>query len=240
MSIQLKTRTIIYLVLGLLALSFSSGYIISCRRTDRASTLALHAKDSIITEYKVKLKGMEATAYQVTQIVETQRKALRLGELKNTELRALNLKFAYEVTRMKFKVDSLMNVPHNGQIITLHDTVYKERNAILLPFEFKKKDAYLDLTGKFDNSGKLSVSLMMNLDVDVYSGLSRKLHKPIAVVTTQNPYFRAINVTSVKMDENLPKKWGIGLIGGYGIGLYSSPKLIPFLGIGVSRNIIRF
>jgi hypothetical protein len=36
------------------------------------------------------------------------------------------------------------------------------------------------------------------------------------------------------------RKWGIGLQAGYGIRLAETPQLTPYIGVGVSYNIIRF
>lgn len=48
-----------------------------------------------------------------------------------------------------------------------------------------------------------------------------------------------INTTTVKTYQR-PKRWGIGIQVGYGMTVTAEPKLHPYIGIGLSYNILTF
>lgn len=48
-----------------------------------------------------------------------------------------------------------------------------------------------------------------------------------------------INTTTVKTYQR-PKRWGIGIQVGYGMTVAAEPKLHPYIGIGLSYNILTF
>jgi hypothetical protein len=191
---------------------------------------------------KVKLHGTETTAYQFQQIITSQRKAIRDGDIERAELKALHISDASEITYLKLRVDTLLsNVSNNAQIAVVHDTITKEaKNALLLPFNFSRVDKWLNLNGMFNNVGKLDIDLNLSFDVDIYSGISKITKKRTAVITTDCSYIKVIGIKSFKFDEQKPKKWGVGVQAGYGVLLSNPVKMSPYVGIGVSRNIIVF
>ena len=40
--------------------------------------------------------------------------------------------------------------------------------------------------------------------------------------------------------KNKPKRWGIGVQVGYGVTIGSTPKFAPYVGVGISYNILNF
>lgn len=63
-------------------------------------------------------------------------------------------------------------------------------------------------------------------------------------VSTANPDTRVSGIKTYRVYEK-PKKWGIGLVAGYGISIpngttYGKPNPVPFIGIGLTRTLIRF
>jgi hypothetical protein len=159
------------------------------------------------------------------------------------ELKKLNIKRLAEITKLIFRIDTLLeDVSHGGEIITIHDTIYKDKdiNAIVLPFSFTKKDEWMSLGGDFDNTGKLGIALKMQADVNVYTGITKKTKEPFCVVTSPNPYLNVINVQSYKTDTYKPRTFSVAVQLGYGLILAKDPQISPYVGIGISRNLISF
>jgi hypothetical protein len=96
------------------------------------------------------------------------------------------------------------------------------------------------LKGDFDAKGKLGLSLKMDAGLDIWTGMDSKSKLPVARVTSNNPYLNILTVSSIKLDTQKPKKFGIGFQIGYGICVNNPPEFSPYIGIGISRNIIRF
>lgn len=48
-------------------------------------------------------------------------------------------------------------------------------------------------------------------------------------------------VTTTVTDKSNPKRWGIGIQAGYGVGVSSGQvTTFPYIGVGISYNIVRF
>jgi hypothetical protein len=242
MSITLSTK---YWILGaLLAIVgiFALGWYIGRVKGDRASQALLAVKNDSILILKVKIHGIEQTAYQMTQVVTTQKEAIRKGDLEKAELKALHLKNLAEISRLSLKIDTLLsNVSNNAQIIVVHDTITKEaRSALLLPFNFSRVDKWLNLNGMFNKDGKLDIDLNLSFGVDIYSGINKDTKKRTTTIVSDCPYVKTIGIKSFKFDENKPKKWGVGVSAGYSLILESTPRFAPTIGLSLQRNFIRF
>ena len=57
------------------------------------------------------------------------------------------------------------------------------------------------------------------------------------MVKNDNPYSSTEELKAYKLKMPKPKRFGLGIQGGYGIGGYG---LTPYIGIGLSYNIINF
>ena len=203
----------------------------------------LETAQNEISFYKAKVGRDSVFLAQTEQRLVSEREAKKELEITNRDLRAMNIKQANEIDRLKFRIDTLLeDVNHGGTIVVIHDTITQApTNAILLPFSFEKKDKWLELKGRFDPQGKLDVSLEMDLSVDVITGIDKE-KKPTCVLKTDNPYLQTINIASYKTDFQKPKRYGIGLQIGYGLGITEDKSVVatPYVGFGLSYNLIRF
>lgn len=243
MSIQLKTKWVVLLVfaLGLAIISF--GMVLGYHYGQKGLKDVKNAYSDSLLTMKVKLHGAEMTAYQMTQLVVSQKQAIKDLGLKNSDLTKLNIKKTDEISQLKLKIDTLIqNVSHTGQVVVVHDTITRQpHNAILLPFSFDKSDKYVSLKGNFDEKGSLSVKLSLEIGIDAISGIDMQ-NKPKLTLLTDNPYIKAITVKSYKTNQVKPLKWSIGFQAGYGF-VYPKSKnveLAPFMGVGVTRSLVRF
>jgi hypothetical protein len=241
MTVVVKTKYWIIITICLICGLFVSGYVIGHKRAIVASNATINALSEELTRTVITLNNTKLYVTSVEQEIKTLREAKQAGDLTNTELRKLNLKLVNENTRLQLVVDTLFeDVFFGGEVIEIHDTVNVTSNAIKLPFSFEKKDKFLDLKGDFDAKGKLGLSLKMDASLDIWTGVDSKSKLPVARVTSNNPYLNILSVSSIKLDTQKPKKFGIGFQIGYGIGIANPPKFSPYIGIGISRNIIRF
>jgi hypothetical protein len=178
---------------------------------------------------------------QKEQEIGTLKQAKKEGDITNAELRKLHIKDLSEISRIKLQIDTLLTINHSGTVVVIHDTItHAPKNAILLPFSFEKKDKWIDLKGDFNSQGKLDCSLKLQIDGDLLIGVDKITKKNTATFINDCPYLDVLSINSIKMDVAKPKKYGIGIIGGYGMNLIGTIKTYPFLGIGLSYIIIRF
>jgi len=68
--------------------------------------------------------------------------------------------------------------------------------------------------------------------------LKKKEKTPSIIITSENSYIKTLSVSSIKFDMPKPKKYGIGLQIGW--GLTKELKTSPYIGVGLSYNLIRF
>jgi hypothetical protein len=127
-------------------------------------------------------------------------------------------------------------------VIVIHDTIQKANptKAIILPFNFSKKDQWLSLNGSFDKDGLLGVKLSMDVPVNVITGYSKQTKANIVAVTTPNTYINTISVQSYKSDSQKKKRWGIGAEIGWGWEISGNIKGDPFIGFGLSYDLFQF
>ena len=251
MKIETKTRNLIIGVfIGLIAL-FGLGWYFGMSRERSSWNIDRNVIKAEIKRLQFKLDSTTYYVSKVQQELTTQRELVRQGELDKKYLKGLNIKQANEISMLTFRVDTLIqDVTHNGYIIDYAYSVtqnmksqidsLKRQKAILLPFSFHKIDKWLTLRGDFDKDGALSTRLSMDIEVDVVTGISKD-KQPVCAVTTTNPYIQTVNVQSYKFDSHKPTKFGIGFQIGWGLQFANQkPQLSPYIGVGVSRNIIRW
>jgi hypothetical protein len=236
-----KIKYIILAIIIVFAGLFFCGWHFGHKKAESASNDAKIALNKEITRLIVEIGDKKTYIASIEQAYKTQKQAIKSSELSREELRKLNLKTVNELTRAKLRIDTLLaDVSHNGHIITIHDTITinKDQNCILLPFTFSQKDEWLNLSGVFNNQGKLDISLKKDLFLDVWSGVEKKTKLPKVTISTNDPYIGIIDIKSAKFDFPKEKKYSIGLQIGYGISNQFKPT--PYIGIGISRNIFSF
>lgn len=238
----IKTKYIIIGVLMAFLTIFFFGWRIGHKRADNASQTIQNALHDEIRRYVIEIDKKILYIAEKDQEIKTLRQAKHAGDLTNEELRKLNVKYVHELTRLKLVIDTLLlDFPHNGQVVIIHDTVTvnKDKKAILLPFTFSKRDQWIALAGTFNTEAKLDINLRINADLDIWAVQKKKKDQPVVMVTSDNPYLNVISVKSIKLDVPRDKKFGIGLQMGYGIG-FNAKSPTPYVGVGLQYSIIKF
>jgi hypothetical protein len=236
--------------MGVVLAAFLFGGYVGRQKGINSRKPLIDALTSQISHYTAVIHGDSLEIAQTRQELVTERQARRELEITNRDLRALNVKQANEISRLNLQIDTLLkDVMHNGEVISILDSQIqglkeagesiKKQKAILLPFQFSKKDKYLDLGGNFDINGRLDISLKMTAEVDVITGIDKE-KKPTIVITSDNPYLKTIGVRSFKTDTPKPKRYGLGVQIGYGIPASNPLSLKPYVGVGISYNLIVF
>lgn len=249
MSYNIKSKYLFAAILIALCGIFFGGWYIGAQKVKTASSATQNALKDTIEKLTVQINDTEYTLTRTEQELITEKELRKRDILEKKDLKALSLKQANEISRLKLRIDTLLeDIKHNGQIIvvqnsrinSLADSVVANnkptQKAILLPFTFAKKDQWLDLKGMFDDNGKLGIDLKMDMDVDVITGVAKTKERNVNVLT-DSPYIGVINVKSYKTDVQKPKRMGIGAVVGYGV---CRNGLSPYIGIGLSYNVIRF
>lgn len=239
----MRTKYFILALIGLILATFFLGRYSYRQKAESALNDIYVALNDTVEHFKYRIDTTAFYASRISQIVVSQKEAIRNLEITKEELRKLNLKKANELTKLKLQVDTLLtNISSTGNIMVVYDTIIAPDsiNVIRLPFTFEQKDEWLDLFGAFNHKGELGINLKMDVPVDLWTGIDKKTKQPIAILTTPNKYIQTINITSLKMDMPKPKKYGIGLQFGYGVIFGDPIKTAPYFGVGLSRNLIRF
>lgn len=125
------------------------------------------------------------------------------------------------------------------QIKYVYDTVYQDGDTILIPktiHSVKHKDAWVDIDIQSDS---MDTHIGIQIENEYTVSLVKNKKKWEAIVKNRNPYSTVKEITAVKLGGvPKPKKFGVGFHLGYGVN--SSFKLNPYIGIGVSYNVISF
>ncbi len=243
--IQIKNKTLVIIFLSVIVATFAGGWLLGRFARDRASEGLISSQSVLIKTYVYQIGDLKKKAAETEQLVFDLRYAVEMAMISKEEYRKLAMRYVNEMTALQLQVDTLLqDVEHNGQIIHIDSTIVVQdygESVIVLPFTFKKSDMYMTLGGSFSELGNLDISLKLDANVDVWTGIDKKTKAYKAVVTTDNPYINTIGISSIKMDLEPVRRWGIGITGGYGIG-YTNKKIspFPFIGIGLTRNFIRF
>jgi len=243
MSIKVSNKTLFLAILIAILAIFFGGWYLGFTKNNKAQNVLIQEQKKEIERLVVQINDTEYYVTKVEQELATEKELRKKDILEKKELKALSLKQANEINRLSIRIDTLLeDVSHTGNIIPT-DTVYVDNtphNAILLPFSFAKTDQWLTLKGNFDKNGELGINISMDVAISAISGIDKTTKKPTLVVTTDNTYINVINIASYKTDTPKPKTWGIGVVAGYGLILNSQPEIKPFIGVGLSRNFIRF
>lgn len=119
-------------------------------------------------------------------------------------------------------------------LITQIDTQYFPKPV---PYKVEVRDTiYIDNSFQNDKDWKVFVQGVKEYRDSTYyarvSGINAFLEEIRVYPRTTTKY-----ITQTEYVREKPKKWGIGVIGGYGIG---SSGLQPYIGFGISYDIIQF
>ena len=142
---------------------------------------------------------------------------------------------------MRGKVEILKDsIKHSGTVI-INDCDSITDPFVILPFEFRDSTQYYDLWGDMDTVGIMSFGLEVPVSLDIWSGKDKDIKGNYKVIVTSlNPYVKITDIKSYKFDLPRPKKWGLGITGGYGMNPQKIGEFFPYIGLGLSYNFVRF
>jgi hypothetical protein len=144
MQITIKTRNIILACVVLISGIFVFGWYLGIQKNKRATQGLITAQDTVINRFATEINNLTVYVSQKRQEVTTLQGALKNSELTREELRKLNISHLQEITRLKLKIDTLIDsIPNTGVVI--RDTcLATDQAAIILPFSFQKSDRWID------------------------------------------------------------------------------------------------
>jgi hypothetical protein len=238
--IQIKNSTIIIVIAVALVLCFGGGYLLGRHDRSSTSTTIINGLNDIISTYSYQVNGLEKRVAEKETLIMSQRQALAEGLLVKEELRKLKIKHATDVVNFKSTIEILLDsIKHTGTVVISPCPPDEDHPVLYLPLVFGEQNDYLHLRGEFDEQGKLSMDIKIPLSVDVFTGYDKTIKKYKTTVGTDNPYVQFNDIRSVQLDLRKPRRFGVGVIGGYGLGL-GTPKLTPIIGVGLSYSLIQF
>lgn len=218
MTIKINKILLVVLVLGLLVGLFFAGRLSTRNERLGLQSQTSESKDSL-KHFKVVIDSLTYYVAQKDQTIATKENAIMEGRIERDKYKKLYYsKIEHEIQLNATIAALLDSIKNNAQVIY----VYKDNDSIpcaKLPFSFSKKDQYLDLSGSFDERAKMSMSLKMDVPLDVVIGLKKK-GTPSVSVLTQNPYCNITKINGLKVVDD--KKWydspwiyvGSGFVGG--------------------------
>jgi len=240
--IEIKTRTIIIGVLIALFVAFGAGWLLGRLARNDTATSIINGQNDIIRTYSYEINGLQRQAHEKDALIMSLRSAFAEGLLLKEELRLLKIKKLNEVTHLETAVEILLDsIAYLQANPPVNPPCPPDENhpVLYLPLAFHETNEYLNLQGLFDENGKLSMDIKLPLAMDVWTGFDRKTKKYKAVLTYENPYVQTIDIRNVKMEWTKVSRFGLGIIGGYGVS-WGNYKPLPIIGIGIAYNVIRF
>ena len=238
--ITIKNKWLIVALTITLAGTLTLGWYWGKARGDRASTDTINTLNGLIKEYVIDINGLKKQVSEKQQLILSQKQAIDIHLIEKSELKKLHFKAVNEVTRLKAEISILKDsLSHSGTVVIVEpcDSVGLSYPVIKIPFTFKEVNEYYTLSGGFSEVGIMDIDLNVPISLSVWTGIEKGSKDYKAVVTTTNPHVKITELESVKFDLPKPKKFGIGIQTGYGIG---KNGIGPYIGIGISYNIIRF
>jgi len=241
--IQIRNRTLIIGLLIAFGVTFLGGWLLGRFNRDNASRTIIQGLNETMRIYTYQIDGLLKTANEKDAIIATQRQAIREGIVLKEELRILKLKYVRDLTRVNGTIEILIDSIAQFRPVVIPcppDELYHP--VLYLPLAWRDSTEYYDISGEFDTTGVLSMRVGAPVDLNVWIGNDSEIKGNVkTVVTSLNPFVKIKDIKSFVFDMPKPKKWGIGITGGYGVA-YTEKKIVPspFIGLGITRTILRF
>lgn len=136
-------------------------------------------------------------------------------------------------------VSTSTNINATNPTIVIHDTTKVFGESIPDIYKSKLKNQWYSgsITARQDST-TLKISIENKYSVVIgEEGKFWEKKRPFVEVTNENPYTKTNQLRAFVTSKPKEKKWGIGVIGGYGVG---SKGLTPIVGIGIQYIIFKF
>jgi hypothetical protein len=238
--VTVKNKWLLLALLLLLIGAIILGWKIGKARGESAAQHNIDALNGQIKEYVIDINGLKKQVSERQQLILTQNQAINAHLIEKSELKKLYFKSVNEVTSLKAQISILKDsLSHTGVITIVEpcDSVGYSFPVIKLPFTFKDGNEDYTLSGGFSEAGIMNIDLNVPIILDIWTGIDKVSKDYKVVVTTPNKVVKITELRSVKLDLPKPKRIGLGAQIGWGVG---KNGLTPYVGIGLSYNIIRF
>jgi len=174
--------------------------------------------------FKTRVNDLGQVVSEQAQLKVTMENAISMGLLRESELKANNLKLVQSNVRLTEELRAAALAGQYDQppvIIHTGDNV----PCLKLPTRFGYQDTWLSIRTSIDTLGNpVYDSILVISKPTVFVGLERtglfKKDKPVVIYTNENPYFSTTSMTNVVIEDK--KKWyktrgfamGMGALGG--------------------------
>lgn len=218
----IKTALAISMLLLILGLIYNNHQI----RKELKQAQELAAADS--TQYfKTRVNSLGQTISTQDQTIATLDNAIALGLIRESELKANNLKLVQSNVRL---TEQLTAAGLAGQYDTPPEIIYitvagEKTPSLRLPTSFGYKDTWLSIRTSIDTLGNaIYDSILVISKPTIWVGIEKtglfKKDKPVVIYRNENPYFTTVAMTNVVIEDK--KKWyktrgfafGAGFVGG--------------------------
>lgn len=239
---MLNIKTPIW-VLALVAVLF---LIVTCNSVQKENRLSSQLKlyktlvEDTLVQYRDK-NGVLSSKVKVLEVLN-KNQILELNTNKQTLIRLqdeLKVQQGRVTNSVGFSGQTKFDTIIKTEIKYVYDTLYQDGDTILIPlkkYAVHHNDRWMNINFDSDSS-KTTVSIQVENEYTV--SLVKKKKKYEAIVKNYNPYSSVSEISAVSLQGfPRPKKFGLGVHLGYGIN--SSFRVQPYIGIGVSYNVIRF
>ncbi len=239
---MLNIKTPIW-VLAFVAVLF---LIVTCNNVQKENRLSSQLKlyktliEDTLVQYRDK-NGVLSSKVKVLEVLN-KNQILELNTNKQTLIRLqdeLKVQQGRVTNSVGFSGQTKFDTIIKTQIKYVYDTLYQDGDTILIPlkkYAVHHNDRWIGVNFDSDSS-KTTVSIQVENEYTV--SLVKKKKKYEAIVKNYNPYSSVSEISAISLQGfPRPKKFGLGVQLGYGIN--SSFRVQPYIGIGLSYNVIRF
>ena len=201
-------------VLGLLALSFWVG---GCKHRKEADSLntALYKASGTIVENNIKIRGLEVAVFKSDAQVVSSQKAIKQLKEEKEYLRKLHITDVKSISNLIAEIEVLERDGWYRDTIIIRDTITKVIDTVRTA-SWNDNYAWCKVM-LYPNKPVFSLGLS-DVKLKVFVGNEGLFsNKPVAVVTTTNPYVKISSANTVVVDADnkfLSKKYPYIILGG--------------------------
>lgn len=238
--LNIKTPIWVLLIVAILFL------IITCNGVQKENRLSNQLKlyktlvEDTLVQFRDK-NGVLSSKVRVLEVLNANQ-ILELNTDKQTLIRLqeeLKIHKGRATNSVGFSGQTKFDTIIKTEIKYVYDTIFQDGDTILVPLQkyaVHHNDKWIGVNFDSDSS---TTQISIKVENEYTVSLVKKKKKYEAIVKNYNPYSSVSEISAVSLQGlPKPKKFGLGVHVGYGIN--SSFRVAPYIGIGVSYNVIRF